>query len=219
MFGIALTNLTKRFGDAVAVRDLTLEVRPGELLVLVGPSGCGKSTLLRLIAGLEQPDTGSIRIGDRVVDDLPPRKRHVAMVFQKHALYPHLNVDQNLAFGLRMRRLPKAEIQRRVRETAEALDIAELLRRKPAELSGGQQQRVALGRAIVQSPVAFLLDEPFSSLDAPLRTKLRAELATLQEQLQTTTIHVTHDPEEAQQLGHRIATMHEGQIKRIQDNR
>lgn len=215
MTSIVLSNVTKRFGRATAVDDVTLEIRSGELLVLVGPSGCGKTTLLRLIAGLEQPDSGSIRLGDRVADRLPPRDRHVAMVFQKHALYPHLDVYQNLAFGLKMRRDPKAEIDRRVQQTAKTLRIHDLLARKPAELSGGQQQRVALGRAMVQTPQAFLLDEPLSSLDGSLRRAMREELVRLQRQLKTTMVHVTHDEEEAREMGQRIAVMHEGRIRSI----
>jgi multiple sugar transport system ATP-binding protein len=215
VFELVLTDLQKRFGPLLAVDGVTLRVAAGELAVLVGPSGCGKTTTLRLIAGLEQATGGSIRIGDRPVDCLAPRNRDVAMVFQSPALYPHLSVLGNMAFGLRMRRVQKHEIQRRVAETAELLGIKDLLERRPAELSGGQQQRVALGRALVRRPAVLLLDEPFSSLDVPLRDELRRELGLWQRKLRITTVHVTHDQQEAMQLGQRIVVLNEGRVQQI----
>jgi len=212
---LVLSNLTKRFGNVVAVDAINLRVDAGELLVMVGPSGCGKTTTLRLIAGLEHPNEGQIHIAGRPVDRLCPKDRNVAMVFQDTALYPHLDVFGNLSFGLRMRAVGRQEIQRRVAETAQRLGIDGLLARRPAELSGGQQQRVALGRALVRRPAVFLLDEPFSSLDAPLRDDMRRELALLQRDLGTTTVHVTHDQLEALQLGQRIVVLHDGRIQQI----
>jgi multiple sugar transport system ATP-binding protein len=212
---LVLHRLSKWFGQRLAVDALDLHVADGELVVLVGPSGCGKTTTLRLIAGLARPTDGSIRIGDRVVDRLSPRCRNVAMVFQNASLYPHWNVFGNLAFGLRMRGVRKPEIQQRVTETAGLLGIQPLLDRWPAQLSGGQQQRVALGRALIRRPDLLLLDEPFSSLDAPLRDELRNELAGWQRELRITTVHVTHDQREALHLGQRIIVLDQGRVQQI----
>ncbi len=213
---LTLHHLTKTFpGNIRAVDDLCLDAVDGELLVLVGPSGCGKSTTLRLIAGLEQPDGGSVAIDGRAIDHLPPKDRDVAMVFENLALYPHLTVLGNMAFGLKLRRTPAAEIERRVGEAAEMLGIGDLLQRRPHELSGGQKRRVALGRAIVRRPKVFLWDEPLANLDARLRDRLRGEIRRLHTRLQTTTIHVTHDQTEAMTLGDRLAVMHEGRIQQV----
>ena len=212
--GISLKEVTKSFGGGgtVAVSDVSLEVGEGEFLVLVGPSGCGKSTLLRIIAGLEQPTGGSILIGGRDVTRLSARDRDIAMVFQNYALYPHMTVRNNLAFGLKLRKLPRLEIETRVNAVATTLGLQELLKRKPAALSGGQRQRVAMGRAMVREPQAFLMDEPLSNLDAKLRVSMRAELARLHERLGVTTVYVTHDQVEAMTLGHRVAVMRDGVI-------
>jgi len=211
MAQVALENVSKVFpGGVQAVNQLSLRVQDGEFLVLVGPSGCGKSTVLRLIAGLEELTAGHIRIGDRLVDDLAPKDRDIAMVFQSYALYPHMTVYKNMSFGLRLRKLPKQEIDRRVRDAAGVLGIQALLGRKPQALSGGQRQRVAVGRAIVRKPKAFLFDEPLSNLDAKLRVEMRAELKRLHRTLGTTTIYVTHDQEEAMTLGRRIAVLRDG---------
>ena len=211
MATISLKNLSKTYPNGVrAVRELNLEIADGELLVLVGPSGSGKSTILRLVAGLEEPTIGEIWLGDRCVNNVPPAERDVAMVFQNFALYPHMTVFKNMAFGLKMRGTANAEIDRRVRDAAAALSIAELLDRHPGELSGGQRQRVALGRAIVREPKVFLLDEPLSNLDAHLRAQLRTEIGSLQKRLGTTTIYVTHDQSEAAALGNRIVVMENG---------
>jgi len=207
--------VTKKFGQVIAVDNLTLAAEDGEFLVLVGPSGCGKTTALRLVAGLEEPTAGLIWIGDRVVNDLPPRDRDVAMVFQSYALYPHMSVYDNMAFGLKLRGVPKAEIDRRVKQVAEILGIADLLDRKPRQLSGGQRQRVALGRAIVREPKVFLMDEPLSNLDAKLRVQTRAELKKLHQALKTTTIYVTHDQVEAMTMGTRIAVMNRGVLQQV----
>ncbi len=216
MAGIRLEQLSRTFpGGVVAVKGLDLEIRDGEFLVLVGPSGCGKTTTLRLIAGLEPPTSGRIFVGERDVTDLPPRDRDVAMVFQSYALYPHMTVRENLAFGLRMRKTPKAEMERRIRRVAETLEITELLPRRPAALSGGQRQRVALGRAIVREPRAFLFDEPLSNLDAKLRVHTRAELVRLHRQLGTTMVYVTHDQTEAMTMGERIAVLDRGEIQQV----
>ncbi|HSP74024.1 MAG TPA: sn-glycerol-3-phosphate ABC transporter ATP-binding protein UgpC [Gaiellaceae bacterium] len=215
MAPITFEHLTKRFDQTAAVDDLSLEVADGEFLVLVGPSGCGKTTALRMLAGLEEVTSGRILIGDRVVNHLAPGARDVAMVFQSYALYPHMTVYDNLAFGLRNRKMPKAEIDGRVRRAAEILDLGGLLKRKPKQLSGGQRQRVALGRAIVREPSAFLMDEPLSNLDAALRVATRAEILKLQQRLGTTTIYVTHDQIEAMTMGDRIAVMRSGLLQQV----
>lgn len=216
MADIRLSNIVKRYeGGHVAVRDATLDIHDGEFLVLVGPSGCGKSTTLRMIAGLEEITSGDIYIGDRRVNDLEPGDRDIAMVFQNYALYPHMTVRENLSFGLRMRKTPKAEIAERVDSAAEILSIESLLDRKPKQLSGGQRQRVAVGRAIVRQPKAFLFDEPLSNLDAKLRVQMRTELARLHQRLKTTTVYVTHDQVEAMTLGDRIVVMLDGVIQQI----
>ena len=202
-------------GDTPAVRNLNLTVGEGEFVVLVGPSGCGKTTALRMVAGLEEITSGEIRIGDRVVNDLPPRERDIAMVFQNYALYPHKSVYDNLVFGLRMRRVSKDERDRRVREIARILGLEELLQRKPAQLSGGQRQRVAMGRAIVREPQAFLMDEPLSNLDAKLRVQMRAEIARIQQTLAVTTLYVTHDQVEAMTMGNRVAVMRGGVLQQV----
>jgi len=216
MASISLRDVTKVFDRRVtAVSHLSLEVRDGELLVVVGPSGCGKTTLLRLIAGLERPTAGEIRIGDRIANDWPPQDRDVAMVFQDGALYPHMSVYENLAFPLRMRKQPEAEVKRRVGDAVEVLDIADLLDRKPAALSGGQRQRVALGRALVRAPAAFLFDEPLSSLDAALRLAMRSQIKTLHQRFRTTTLYVTHDQSEAMALGERIGVLQSGRLQQV----
>src|SRR5213082_103731 len=213
---IVLDNVSKVFsGGVVAVDDVELTIGAGEFLVLVGPSGCGKSTLLRMIAGLEEVSDGVILIDGGDVTDLPPRSRDIAMVFQTYALYPHMSVRDNLAYGLKVRKTPKAETEKRVREVAELLGLDELLDRRPAALSGGQRQRVAMGRAIVREPKAFLMDEPLSNLDAKLRVSMRAQLSSLHARLGTTTIYVTHDQVEAMTLGQRVAVMRDGQILQI----
>jgi multiple sugar transport system ATP-binding protein len=208
-------NVTKQFGEVVAVNDLTLEVEDKEFLVLVGPSGCGKSTVIRLLAGLETLTSGNVYIGDRLVNDLPPRDRDIAMVFQSYALYPHMSVFDNMAFGLKMHGTPKEEILRRVNLAADILDIQPLLKRKPAQLSGGQRQRVALGRAIVREPQVFLFDEPLSNLDAKLRVQTRTELSKLHQRLGTTFIYVTHDQVEAMTMANRIAVLKDGLLQQV----
>jgi multiple sugar transport system ATP-binding protein len=213
--GVTFDVVTKRFGDVQAVRELSVQVEPGEFLVLVGPSGCGKTTALRMVAGLETPTEGTIRIGERDVTRTEPRERDIAMVFQSYALYPHMNVFDNLAFGLKQRRTPKAEIRERVDEAARMLDIGHLLHRRPRELSGGQRQRVALGRAIVRRPSVFLMDEPLSNLDAQLRVRTRAELSALHRHLATTILYVTHDQVEAMTMGTRIAVMDGGVLQQV----
>jgi multiple sugar transport system ATP-binding protein len=216
MSGITLGEVTKVYPNGVkAVDGVDLEIRDGEFVVLVGPSGCGKSTLLRMIAGLEDVTDGAILIGDADVTDRPPQQCDIAMVFQNYALYPHMTVRQNLAYGLRLRRLPKAEWMRRVDETAHTLGLTELLDRKPSALSGGQRQRVAMGRAIVREPRAFLMDEPLSNLDAKLRVSMRAELAKLHERLRVTTVYVTHDQVEAMTLGQRVAVLRDGVLQQV----
>src|SRR5918911_2241243 len=214
MAGIGSVHVPKVLGgDTPAVRDLNLKVGEGEFVVLVGPSGCGKTTALRMVAGLEEITSGEIRIGGRVVNDLAPRERDIAMVFQNYALYPHKSVYENLVFGLRMRKIAKAEQRRRVEEIARVLGLSDLLQRKPAQLSGGQRQRVAMGRAIVREPKAFLMDEPLSNLDAKLRVQMRGELARLHTRLRTTTVYVTHDQVEAMTLGERVAVLRDGVLQ------
>ncbi|HYX88225.1 MAG TPA: sn-glycerol-3-phosphate ABC transporter ATP-binding protein UgpC [Gaiellaceae bacterium] len=216
MAEIELEHLTKVFpGGTVAVDDVTLQIEDGEFLVLVGPSGCGKSTLLRMIAGLEEVTRGRISVGGRDVTDLAPRRRDIAMVFQSYALYPHMNVRQNIGYGLKVRRTPKDEARRRVEEVAKLLGLDELLDRRPAQLSGGQRQRVAMGRAIVREPKAFLMDEPLSNLDAKLRVEMRASLAQLHSRLGVTTVYVTHDQTEAMTLGQRVAVLNEGRVLQV----
>jgi multiple sugar transport system ATP-binding protein len=216
MASIRLENVVKQFENGFrAVHEASLEIGDGEFLVLVGPSGCGKSTMLRMVAGLEEVTEGSIYIGDRLVNDVEPGQRDIAMVFQNYALYPHMTVRQNMSFGLKMRRTNPQEIRRRVDEAAAILSIEALLDRRPAQLSGGQRQRVAVGRAIVRQPAAFLFDEPLSNLDARLRVQMRKELAQLHHRLQTTTIYVTHDQVEAMTLGQRIVVMNEGEVQQI----
>jgi len=210
MASVTYEHVTKAFGDVIAVNDLTIEVEDKEFLVFVGPSGCGKTTSLRLLAGLEEITSGNIYIGDRLVNDVAPKDRNIAMVFQSYALYPHMSVYDNMAFGLKLRKTPRAEIDRRVKEAAGILGIEELLDRKPKQLSGGQRQRVALGRAIVREPSVFLMDEPLSNLDAKLRVATRAELSKLHQRLETTFIYVTHDQMEAMTMGTRIAVMRDG---------
>ncbi len=218
MASVSLEQVSKIYpGDVYAVRQLDLEIEDGEFLVLVGPSGCGKSTTLRMIAGLETVSEGTLKIGDRVVNDVHPRDRDIAMVFQNYALYPHMTVQQNMAFALSMRKTPKAEIQERVEWAADMLGLEPLLKRKPKALSGGQRQRVALGRAIVRQPSVFLFDEPLSNLDAKLRVQTRAEIKQLHRKLGTTTIYVTHDQEEAMTLGDRVVVMCDG-LKRQADS-
>jgi multiple sugar transport system ATP-binding protein len=216
MAGIAIDRVTKTFPNGfLAVRDLSLTIEDGEFIVLVGASGCGKTTLLRLIAGLEEATEGRILIGEKDVTDRPPRQRDVAMVFQSYALYPHMNVRQNLGYGLKVRRIAKQEARRRVEHVAQLLGLSELLDRRPAQLSGGQRQRVAMGRAIVREPKAFLMDEPLSNLDAKLRVGMRASLSELHARLGVTTVYVTHDQVEAMTLGQRVAVMREGRILQI----
>lgn len=221
MAGVRLGDVWKEFGEVVAVKDMSLEIKDGEFMILLGPSGCGKTTTLRMIAGLEEPTRGRIYIGDKLVADpekgvfIPPKDRDIAMVFQSYALYPHMTVYDNIAFPLKLRKVPKQEIDQRVREVAELLGLTELLKRKPRELSGGQRQRVALGRAIVRKPQVFLMDEPLSNLDAKLRVKMRAELKKLQRQLGVTTIYVTHDQVEAMTMGDRIAVINAGVLQQV----
>jgi multiple sugar transport system ATP-binding protein len=216
MSKIVLEHVDKVFrGGVTAVDHLDLEISGGEFMVLVGPSGCGKSTVLRMIAGLEQVTHGTIRIGDRIVNDLPPKKRDIAMVFQNYALYPHMTVAENLAFGLQMRKTPKAEVERRVRDAAKILDLEPYLARKPSALSGGQRQRVAMGRAIVREPQAFLMDEPLSNLDAKLRVSMRGSLEQLHTRLNVTTVYVTHDQVEAMTLGDRVCVLREGALQQV----
>ena len=215
MASVTYDNVHKVFDGTPAVRDFSLEIPDGEFMVLVGPSGCGKSTALRMLAGLERVTEGRIQIGDRVVNNVAPASRDVAMVFQSYALYPHMTVYDNLAFGLQNQRVPKREIDERVRRAAEILQLSELIKRKPKQLSGGQRQRVALGRAIVREPAVFLMDEPLSNLDAKLRVETRAEILKLQRRLDTTTIYVTHDQVEAMTMGDRIAVMNAGLLQQV----
>jgi multiple sugar transport system ATP-binding protein len=215
MAEIVLSGVTKRFGDMTVVDAVDLAVEDRELMVLVGPSGCGKSTVLRMVAGLEEVTEGTVAIGGRVVNDLPPKDRDIAMVFQSYALYPHMSVRENLEYGLRMRRVPRPERSRLVEEAAEILGLGGLLGRKPKDLSGGQRQRVAVGRAIVRKPQVFLFDEPLSNLDAKFRMQMRAEIARLQKRLATTSLYVTHDQVEAMTMGHRIAVMRDGRLQQV----
>jgi multiple sugar transport system ATP-binding protein len=215
MASVTYENVSKVFDSTPAVRDFSLDIGDGEFIVLVGPSGCGKSTALRMLAGLERTTEGRIMIGDRVVNNVAPASRDVAMVFQSYALYPHMSVYDNLAFGLRNKGVPKREIDDRVRRAGEILQMGDLLKRKPKQLSGGQRQRVALGRAIVREPKAFLMDEPLSNLDAKLRVETRAEILKLQQRLGTTTIYVTHDQVEAMTMGDRIAVMSAGLLQQV----
>jgi multiple sugar transport system ATP-binding protein len=215
MASVTYERVNKVFDGTAAVKDLSLEIGNGEFVVLVGPSGCGKSTALRMLAGLERVTSGRILIGDRVVNNVAPQARDIAMVFQSYALYPHMTVYDNLAFGLRNTGVPKREIEERVRNAAEILQMGELIKRKPKQLSGGQRQRVALGRAIVREPEAFLMDEPLSNLDAKLRVETRAQILKLQDRLGTTTIYVTHDQVEAMTMGDRIAVMSAGVLQQL----
>jgi len=215
MATVTFDHVTKKYGDVLAVNDLNLEINDGEFMVLVGPSGCGKTTSLRMIAGLEEITAGTLRIGDKVVNDVAPKDRDIAMVFQSYALYPHMTVRDNLAFGLKLRKVPKPEIERRVKEAADTIQLSNLLDRKPKELSGGQRQRVALGRAIVREPAVFLMDEPLSNLDAKLRVQTRAEIARLHQRLGTTMVYVTHDQVEAMTMGTRIAVMSDGILQQV----
>jgi len=215
MASVTYDHIYKRFGETIAVNDMNIDVADQEFLVLVGPSGCGKTTALRLLAGLEEISDGKILIGDRVVNDVAPKDRDIAMVFQSYALYPHLSVYDNMAFGLKLRKLPREEIKRRVSEAAEILGIQDLLERKPRQLSGGQRQRVAVGRAIVREPKVFLFDEPLSNLDAKLRVAMRAEISKLHLRLQTTFIYVTHDQVEAMTMATRIAVINKGILQQV----
>jgi multiple sugar transport system ATP-binding protein len=217
MAGITFDDVSKTYGDDYrAVSDLSLDVQDGEFVVLVGPSGCGKTTALRMIAGLEEISEGEIRIGERVVNNLPPGDRDVAMVFQNYALYPHMTVAENIGFALRMRKVPKAEARRRIEDTARIIGLVEHLDRKPRQLSGGQRQRVAMGRAIVREPQVFLMDEPLSNLDAKLRVQMRAEISKIQRQLAVTTVYVTHDQVEAMTMGDRVAVMRRGLLQQFE---
>ena len=215
MSTVVFNGVTKRYGEVLAVDALHLEIRDGEFMVLVGPSGCGKTTSLRMIAGLEEISSGELSIGNRVVNNVAPKDRDIAMVFQSYALYPHMTVKENMAFGLKLRKTAKAEIDRRVNEAAAILDLAALLERKPKELSGGQRQRVALGRAIVREPSVFLMDEPLSNLDAKLRVQTRAEILRLHARLKATVVYVTHDQVEAMTMGTRIAVMNRGVLQQV----
>ena len=215
MPGLRLENVSKRFGELEVLRDVSLSLDEGELLVVLGPSGCGKSTLLRLIAGLEELDNGAIYIGDKRIDQLQPRDRGIAMVFQNYSLYPHMTVEKNLSFPLKITGLKRAEIALKVREVAELLGMSDKLKVRPNELSGGQRQRVALGRAIIRRPDLFMLDEPLSNLDADLRGRMRREIVSLQKNLRTTTVHVTHDQAEALTMADRIAVLKDGKLQQI----
>ncbi|MBI4261103.1 MAG: ATP-binding cassette domain-containing protein, partial [Actinobacteria bacterium] len=216
MAGITLDQVTKVYPDGTeAVSSMDLAISDGEFMVFVGPSGCGKTTALRMVAGLEEISRGTVRIGERVVNGVPPKDRDVAMVFQNYALYPHMSVYDNMGFGLKLQKVAKAEIDRRVRQAAQVLGLSEFLQRKPRNLSGGQRQRVAMGRAIVREPQAFLMDEPLSNLDAKLRVQMRAEISQLQRDLGVTTIYVTHDQVEAMTMGDRVAVMKKGLLQQV----
>ena len=215
MASVTYDHISKEFGEVVAVNDLNLSIDDKEFIVLVGPSGCGKTTALRMLAGLEEITKGEVKIGERIVNDVPPKDRDIAMVFQSYALYPHMTVYDNMAFGLKLRKTPKQEIKRRVQEAAEILGIQEMLTRKPRQLSGGQRQRVALGRAIVREPKVFLFDEPLSNLDAKLRIAMRSEITKLHQRLQTTFIYVTHDQIEAMTMASRIAVINKGILQQM----
>lgn len=215
MSKVVLKNVSKIYDKKVVIDNVDLTINDKEFVVLVGASGCGKSTILRMIAGLEEISSGEIFIGDKKVNDIPPKDRDIAFVFQSYALYPHMTVKENIAFGLKMRKMPKAEIEKKVQEAAEILDLTEYLDRKPKQLSGGQRQRVALGRAIVRNPKVFLMDEPLSNLDAKLRVQMRAEIKKLHEKLQTTFIYVTHDQTEALTMGDRIVLLNKGKIQQV----
>ena len=212
---INLKNLEKSYGKTKVIHDLSIDINEGELIVIVGPSGCGKSTLLRMVAGLEDINSGSILIDNKIVNDLEPMERNIAMVFQNYALYPHMTVFENMSYGLKILKIPKNEISSRVQNAAEILELGELLKRKPSQLSGGQRQRVAMGRAIVRDPVAFLFDEPLSNLDAKLRVQMRLEIKKLQKQLKTTSLYVTHDQVEAMTLADRMVVMNEGNVEHV----
>ena len=212
---INLKNLEKSYGKIKVIHDLSIDINEGELIVIVGPSGCGKSTLLRMVAGLEDVNSGSILIDNKIVNDLEPMERNIAMVFQNYALYPHMTVFENMSYGLKILKIPKNEISSRVQKAAEILELGELLERKPSQLSGGQRQRVAMGRAIVRDPVAFLFDEPLSNLDAKLRVQMRLEIKKLQKQLKTTSLYVTHDQVEAMTLADRMVVMNEGNVEHV----
>jgi multiple sugar transport system ATP-binding protein len=216
MAEIVMDDVSKVYGDGTtAISDLSLDVEDGEFVVLVGPSGCGKTTALRMVAGLESITGGTVRIGERVVNTVPPKERDIAMVFQNYALYPHMTVYDNMGFGLKLRKLPKEEIDRRVREAAAILGLEEFLSKKPGALSGGQRQRVAMGRAIVREPKAFLMDEPLSNLDAKLRVQMRSEIARIQDELKVTTLYVTHDQVEAMTMGDRVAVLRKGVLQQV----
>ena len=215
MTDISLQNLKKSFGNTKVIHDLSIDIKDGELIVIVGPSGCGKSTLLRMIAGLEDANDGNILIDGKKVNSLEPMERNIAMVFQNYALYPHMSVFDNMAYGLKIAKIPKDEINSRVQKAAKILEIQDYLERKPNQLSGGQRQRVAMGRAIVRNPVAFLFDEPLSNLDAKLRVQMRLEIKKLQTQLKTTSLFVTHDQVEAMTLADRMIVMNEGNVEHI----
>jgi multiple sugar transport system ATP-binding protein len=215
MATVTFDHVWKKYDNFTAVTDLTLDIQDEEFLVLVGPSGCGKTTSLRMIAGLEDISEGQLKIGDRIVNDVPPKDRDVAMVFQSYALYPHMSVYDNLAFGLKLRKVPKDEIDKRVKDAAKTIELTNLLERKPKQLSGGQRQRVALGRAIVREPAVFLMDEPLSNLDAKLRVQTRAEISRLHQRLKTTIVYVTHDQVEAMTMGTRIAVMNLGLLQQV----
>ena len=212
---INLKNLEKSYGKTKVIHDLSIDIDEGELIVIVGPSGCGKSTLLRMVAGLEDINSGSILIDNKIVNELEPMERNIAMVFQNYALYPHMTVFENMSYGLKILKIPKDEISSRVQKAAEILELGELLERKPSQLSGGQRQRVAMGRAIVRDPVAFLFDEPLSNLDAKLRVQMRLEIKKLQKQLKTTSLYVTHDQVEAMTLADRMVVMNEGNVEHV----